>query len=160
MTSRTGMRMRSNTEGVCGNNTVQFQSCDGSSSCTALGENGCTDIVSRQLRDSYMIRRWCEQFTEGRTNVHNEDRSGRPSLVTLEVMESVRQAILQNQCFTISELSRQFPQMSHSLLHDVVSQGQEKRFHNDSEVQTAVTSWLQTLAVDSYDTGIQMLVHR
>ena len=31
---------------------MKFQSCDGSSYCTALGQNGCTDIVPCQLRDS------------------------------------------------------------------------------------------------------------
>ena len=36
MTSPTGMLMHSSREGVCGNNKVQFQSCDGSSYCTAL----------------------------------------------------------------------------------------------------------------------------
>ena len=51
MTSWMGMRMRSRREGVRGNNAVQFQSCDGSSYYTALGEIGCTDIVSSQLRD-------------------------------------------------------------------------------------------------------------
>ena len=51
MTSRTGMCMHSSTEGVCENDAVQFQSCDGSSYCTELEENGCTD-VSRQLQDS------------------------------------------------------------------------------------------------------------
>ena len=35
-----------------------------------------------------------------------------------------------------------------------------KSFHNDSEVQMAVTTWLQTLVVESYDTGIETLVHR
>ena len=84
------MRMRSSRERVCRNNAVQFQSCGGSTYCTALGENGCTDIVSRQLRDSNMVRRWSGQFS-GRNNVHGEDRSGRPSLVTPELMESVRQ---------------------------------------------------------------------
>ena len=53
MTSRTGMRRRSSRDGVCGNNAVQFQSCDGSGYCTALGENGCTVVVSRQLRGSF-----------------------------------------------------------------------------------------------------------
>ena len=48
----TGMLRRRSTEGVCGNNAVRFQSCDVCSYCTALGQNGCTDIVSRQLRDS------------------------------------------------------------------------------------------------------------
>ena len=52
MTSRTGMLMCSSREGVCGNNTVWFQSCDRSSYCTALGGNGCSDNVSCQLRDS------------------------------------------------------------------------------------------------------------
>ena len=106
------MRIRSSRGGVCWSNAVQFQYCDGSSYCTALGENGCTDIVSRQLRDSSMTRRWCGQFSEDRTKVHDEDRSGRSSLVTPELMESVRQAVLQNRRFTISELSGQFPEMS------------------------------------------------
>ena len=33
-------------EGVCGNNAVQFQTCDDSSYSSALGEIGCIDIVS------------------------------------------------------------------------------------------------------------------
>ena len=44
------------------------------------------------------------QFTEGQTYVHDKDRSGRPSLVMPELMESVLQAVLQNQLFKISEL--------------------------------------------------------
>ena len=43
---QTGMHMHSCKEGVCENNAVQFQSCNGSSYFTALGENGCTDICS------------------------------------------------------------------------------------------------------------------
>ena len=34
-----------------------------------------------------------------------------------------------------------------------------KRFHNGGEVQIAMTSWFQTLAVDFYNTGMQTLVH-
>ena len=53
--------------------------------------------VHRQLCHMYgpdimsdsMIRRLCGHFTEGRTNVHDEDCSGRPSLVMPELMESV-----------------------------------------------------------------------
>ena len=37
--------------GVCGNNAVQFQSCDISSYYTVLGENGCTNTASCQLRE-------------------------------------------------------------------------------------------------------------
>ena len=84
---------------------MQFQSCDCSSYCTALGKNGYIDIVSRQLRDSSVVRRWCGQFTEGRTNVHDENHSGRTLLLTPELKESVRQAVIQNRRFIISELS-------------------------------------------------------
>ena len=38
------MGMRISREGVSGNNAVQFQSCD-DSNCTALGENGYTDMA-------------------------------------------------------------------------------------------------------------------
>ena len=51
MTSRMGVHMHCGREGVCECNAVQFQSCDGSSYCTELGENGCTDIL-HQLHDS------------------------------------------------------------------------------------------------------------
>jgi hypothetical protein len=29
------------------------------------------------------VRRWCRMFNEGRTNVHDEERSGRPSLMII-----------------------------------------------------------------------------
>ena len=70
------------TEGACGNNAVQFQSCDGSSYCTTIGKSGCTDIVSRQLGNSSIIKRWCAQFSEGESYFHDEDHCSRPSLVT------------------------------------------------------------------------------
>jgi transposase len=28
------------------------------------------------------VRKWCRMFNEGGTNVHDEERSGRPSLIT------------------------------------------------------------------------------
>ena len=54
MTSPMEMRMRTSREGI-----MQCSlSCDGNSYYTALGENGCTDIVSCQMRHSSMVRRW------------------------------------------------------------------------------------------------------
>ena len=88
-----GMCTHNCREGVCVNNAVKFQSCFGSSNCTAVRENYCTDIVSRQLRNSSMVRQWCE-FTVGKTNMRNEHCNGRPSLVTPELMENVLQAVL------------------------------------------------------------------
>ena len=45
-----------------------------------------------------MVRRWCRQITEGRTNVHKEDRSGQTSLVMPELMVSVWQVVFCRIC--------------------------------------------------------------
>ena len=41
--------------------------------CEVYGENATSDG---------MVRKWVRKFNEGRDNVHDEPRSGRPSVVT------------------------------------------------------------------------------
>ncbi|KAJ4443031.1 hypothetical protein ANN_04681 [Periplaneta americana] len=74
------------------------------------------NIMSKQ-----MVRRWCRQFSEGRQSVHDEERSGRPSLINDDRVELVRQCIMENRRFTITELSSHFPHISRSLLHEIVT---------------------------------------
>ncbi|KAJ4439581.1 hypothetical protein ANN_07708, partial [Periplaneta americana] len=50
-----------------------------------------------------------KQFSEGRQSVHDEERSGRPSLINDDRVELVRQCIMENRRFTIMELSSHFP---------------------------------------------------
>jgi hypothetical protein len=52
--------------------------------CEVYGENVTSDE---------MVRRWCRMFSEGRTNVHDDDRSGRPSLVTADLLDQVNEKI-------------------------------------------------------------------
>ncbi|KAJ4435135.1 hypothetical protein ANN_23711 [Periplaneta americana] len=80
--------------------------------CQVNGPN----ITSKQ-----MVRSWCRQFSEGRQSVHDEERSGRPSLINGDRVELVRQCIKENRRFTITELSNHFPQISRSLLHEIVT---------------------------------------
>ncbi|GFT35854.1 HTH_48 domain-containing protein [Trichonephila clavipes] len=68
-----------------------------------------------------MVRRWCRQFSEGRQSVHDEERSGRPSLINVDLVELVRQHVVENRRFTFTELSSQFPMVSRSLLHEIVT---------------------------------------
>jgi transposase len=82
-------------------------------------------------------------FSEGRTNVHDNDRSGRPSLVTADLLDQVNEKIRENRRFTMSELSKHFPHISRSLLHEIV--------------KTTVHHWVKTLAADFFDEGIQKL---
>jgi hypothetical protein len=58
--------------------------------CEVYGENAMGDG---------MVRRWCRMFSEGKMNVHNDDWSGRPSLVTADLFDEVNEKIRENRRF-------------------------------------------------------------
>jgi len=68
-----------------------------------------------------MVRKWVRMFNEGLENVHDEARSGRPSLVNDDLVRKVNERLRDDRRFTISDLSLHFPQISRALLYDMVS---------------------------------------
>jgi len=70
-----------------------------------------------------MVRKWVRMFNEGRENVHDEARSGRPSLVNDDLVCKVNERVRDDRRFTISDLSLHFHQISRTLLYDIVSSG-------------------------------------
>jgi len=54
-------------------------------------------------------------FNEGRENVHNEARSGRPSLVNDDLVRKVNEIVRDDRRFTTSDRSLHFPQISRTL---------------------------------------------
>ena len=62
-----------------------------------------------------MVRKWVRMFNEGRENVHDEARSGRPSLVNDDLVRKVNEVVRDDRRFTISDLSLHFPQISRTL---------------------------------------------
>jgi len=70
---------------------------------------------------SSVVRRWVQLFNEGRENVHDDLRSGSPSVVNEDLVRAVKEKIRENRRFTITSLSLHFPQISRSLLHEIVS---------------------------------------
>jgi len=56
-----------------------------------------------------MVRKWVRMFNEGRENVHDEARSGRPSLVKDDLVRKVNEKVRDDRRFTISDLSLHFP---------------------------------------------------
>jgi len=70
-----------------------------------------------------MVRKWVRMFNEGRENVHDEARSGRPSLVNDDLVRNVNERVRDDRRLTISDLSLHFPQISRTLLCDIVSNG-------------------------------------
>jgi len=73
------------------------------------------------------VRKWVWMFNGGRENVHGEARSGRPSLVTDDLVCKVNERVRDDRRFTISDLSLHFPQISRTLLYDIVSSGEHCR---------------------------------
>ena len=80
--------------------------------CQVYGDNGMSDG---------MVRKWVRIFNEGRQNVHDESRSGRPSLVNDDLVRKVNERVRDDRRFTISNLSLHFPQISRTLIYDIVS---------------------------------------
>jgi len=70
-----------------------------------------------------MVRKWVRMFNGGRENVHDEARSGRPSLVNDDLVREVNERVRDDRCFTIYDLSLHFPHISRTLFYDTVSSG-------------------------------------
>jgi len=70
-----------------------------------------------------MVRKWVRMFDEGRENVYDEARSGRPSLMNDDFVRKVNERMRDDRRFTISDLFMHFPQISKTLLYDIVSSG-------------------------------------
>jgi len=80
--------------------------------CQVYGDNAMSDGT---------VRKWVRMFNEGRENVHDEVRSGRPSLVNDGFVRKVNESVRDDRRFTISDLSLHFPQISRTVLYDTVS---------------------------------------
>jgi len=80
--------------------------------CRVYGDNAMSDG---------MVRKWVRMFNEEQENVHDEARSGRPSLVNDDLVRKVNERVGDDRRFTISDLSLHFPQISRTLLYDSVS---------------------------------------
>ena len=73
--------------------------------CQVYGDNAMSDG---------MVMKWVRMFNVGRENVHDEARSGRPSLVN-DLVRNVNERVRDDRRFTISDLSLHFPHISRTL---------------------------------------------
>ncbi|GBL67370.1 hypothetical protein AVEN_170969-1 [Araneus ventricosus] len=104
--------------------------CEVSSVIRFLNANNVKQAeIHRQLVEIYgenvmtdgMVRKWVPQYNDGRTNVHDEARSGRPSVVNDGLVAKVNEKIRENRRFTIRMLCDEFPQISKTVLHENVT---------------------------------------
>jgi len=74
-----------------------------------------------------MVRKWVRMFNEGREKMHDEARSGCPSLVSDDLVRKINERVRDGRRFTISDLSLHFPQISRTLIYDIVSSHLNRR---------------------------------
>jgi arsenate reductase-like glutaredoxin family protein len=48
-------------------------------------------VYSQNVMSEGTVRQWCRMFKDGRRNVHNEEQSGLPSVVSDDLVQSVDQ---------------------------------------------------------------------
>jgi len=65
--------------------------------------------------------KWCWLFKKGRTNVHEEERSGHPSTVTGDLKGKVKVKFRKNKQFTFYQLHEHFRDACRSLVHENVT---------------------------------------
>jgi len=67
------------------------------------------------------VMKWCREFSEGRTDVRDEQRSGRPSLISDNLLQETEEEIRANRCVTLRELHHIIPKVSKTTIQEAVT---------------------------------------
>ncbi|GFU47556.1 uncharacterized protein TNCV_2442861 [Trichonephila clavipes] len=73
------------------------------------------------MRDS-KVRKWVRKFKDGRTNVPDEERSSRPSVITVDLMQTVEKEIRKNRRIMITTFPLEFPDVSRTVVYKIVTE--------------------------------------
>lgn len=84
--------------------------------------NEIKSVYGEGVMNRTSVFKWCREFKNGRTDVHDEHRSGRPSILTDSLVEKIEEAVRGDRRLTLDELSVMFPQISRSLLHETITE--------------------------------------
>ncbi|UYV71610.1 Tl [Cordylochernes scorpioides] len=114
------------------------------------------EVYGEKCMDIKNVRKWCQEFNEGRINVHDEQRSGRPSLPESTVAR-IDEMVRANRRITLEEIEDGLNEdCSHFSVHKIVSETLGYR-----KVSARwVDKWLKEAAGEWYNTGITKLVDR
>ena len=79
------------------------------------------NLYGEHAMSSSMVWRWVQLFNEGHKNVHDDFWSGWLSVVNEDLLRAFEEKIRENRRFATTSLSLHFPQISWSLLYQIVS---------------------------------------
>ena len=81
-----------------------------------------SDAVFGNVMNWQNVMKWCREFSEERTDVHDEQRSGRPSLISDDLLQEIEGEIHANRCMTLRELHHIIPEVSKTTIHEAVTE--------------------------------------
>ena len=79
------------------------------------------EVYGEHVLSDGMVRKWVRKFSEGRDNLHEEPRSGRPFVVSDDLLRAVEAKVSEDRQFTISSLSLHFQKISRIFLYEIVT---------------------------------------
>jgi len=119
---------------------------------TATGDDA--SAIHRKIHEVYgdvisiqMVRRWRQQFLDGRTDVSDEPRSGRPSEINADTINTVRFLIESDRRCTEAEIERYFDEVAcNHLSHGTIV----KIIHEELEMSKVCARWVPKLLTDEH----------
>jgi len=78
-------------------------------------------VYGEHVMNVASVRKWCTMFRNGRRDVHDVERSGRPSVITEALKQKVNRIIGENRHFTISEVYEHFPEVCRTVGYEIVT---------------------------------------
>ena len=79
-------------------------------------------VYGEHVMNAASVRKWCTIFRNGRKDIHDAERSGRPSVITDALKQKVNQIIRENRHFTIIEMYEQCPEVSRTVVYEIVTE--------------------------------------
>jgi transposase len=68
------------------------------------------------------VTNWCRELCEGRTDVHGEQKRGKPSLISEDLLQETEGEIRANRRVTIRELHHIIPEVYKTKIHEAVTE--------------------------------------
>ncbi|GFW58538.1 HTH_48 domain-containing protein [Trichonephila clavipes] len=103
---------------------------------------------TKAMSDS-KVQKWVKKFKGGQTSVHDEERSGRLSIITDDLMKSFETKIHENRRFTITTLSLEFPNVSRSVVYKIVNEDLNSKKLCSRRIVTGVEIWVSHITPES-----------
>jgi hypothetical protein len=90
------------------------------------------------------VAKWCRKFSEGRTDVHDKQRSSSPSLISDVLLQELEGEIRANRQVMIRELHHVIPEVSKITIHEAVTEKLGYR--------KLCTHWVPKMLMDAHKT--------